>query len=69
MITARAVPTPGNTPNRTGEPTQADRPRLKIKLEGNRGNAFHPELTQVRADSVAKGNALPVLPNPGVGVR
>jgi hypothetical protein len=42
---------------------------LPLNLEGNSRNAFHPELTHVRARGVAQANALPVLANPGVGGR
>jgi hypothetical protein len=38
---------------------------LPLNLEGNGHNAFHPELTRVRALAVAEANALPVVPNPG----
>jgi hypothetical protein len=42
---------------------------LPLNLDGNSRNAFHPELTRVRRDAVASANALPVVPNPGVGGR
>ena len=42
---------------------------LPLNLEGNSRNAFHAELTQVRARCVAQANALSVVPNPGVGGR
>lgn len=42
---------------------------LPLNLEGNSRNAFHAELTRVRSDRVAVANALPVIPNPGVGGR
>jgi hypothetical protein len=42
---------------------------LPLNLDGNSRNAFHAELTRVRKDAVAAANALPVVPNPGVGGR
>jgi hypothetical protein len=42
---------------------------LPLNLDGNSRNAFHPELTRVRRVAVASANALPVVPNPGVGGR
>jgi hypothetical protein len=42
---------------------------LPLNLEGNSRNLFHPVLTQRRARCVAEANALPLLPNPGVGGR
>jgi hypothetical protein len=42
---------------------------LPLNLEGNSRNQFHPILTQARVRCVAEANALPVLPNPGVGGR
>ena len=42
---------------------------LPLNLDGNRRNAFHAELSQIRARCVAQANALPILPNPGVGGR
>lgn len=42
---------------------------LLLNLEGNSRNQFHQILTQARARCVAEANALPVLPNPGVGGR
>ncbi|MCU1591966.1 MAG: hypothetical protein JWP11_3222 [Frankiales bacterium] len=40
---------------------------LPLNLEGNARNAFHTELSGVRARSVSRANALPVVPNPGAG--
>jgi hypothetical protein len=42
---------------------------LPLNLDGNSRNVFHPELTRVRRDAVATANALPVVPNTGVGGR
>ncbi|MCW2899286.1 MAG: hypothetical protein JWO67_1551 [Streptosporangiaceae bacterium] len=42
---------------------------LPLNLDGNSRNAFHPELTRVRRESVAAANLLPIVPNPGVGGR
>ncbi|MGY1829009.1 GIY-YIG nuclease family protein [Geodermatophilus sp. SYSU D01180] len=42
---------------------------LPLNLDGNSRNAFHVELTRVRKQCVAAADALPVLPNPGVGGR
>ena len=42
---------------------------LPLNLEGNSRNLFHQILTQIRVRCVAQANALPVLPNPGVGGR
>ena len=42
---------------------------LPLNLMGNARNAFHPELTRVRARAVARAKAPPILPNPGVGGR
>ena len=42
---------------------------LPLNLEGNSRNQFHQVLTQARARCVAHANALPVLPNPGIGGR
>jgi hypothetical protein len=42
---------------------------LPLNLDGNSRNVFHMELTRVRRDAVASANALPVVPNPGVGGR
>ena len=42
---------------------------LPLNLQGNGRNRFHPLLTEVRSGCVARANALPVLPNPGVGGR
>jgi hypothetical protein len=42
---------------------------LPLNLEGNIGHRFHPELTQARARCVAQANALPILPNTGLGGR
>ncbi|MGY1823282.1 GIY-YIG nuclease family protein [Geodermatophilus sp. SYSU D00079] len=42
---------------------------LPLNLDGNNHNAFHPQLTMVRKEAVAAANALPVVPNPGVGGR
>lgn len=40
---------------------------LPLNLEGNSRDLFHPELARARARCVARANALPVLPNPGIG--
>jgi hypothetical protein len=42
---------------------------LPLNLDGNSRNAFHPELTRIRKQAVVSANALPVVPNPGVGGR
>jgi hypothetical protein len=42
---------------------------LPLNLEGNSRNQFHQVLTLTRARCVAQANALPVLPNPGIGGR
>jgi hypothetical protein len=42
---------------------------LPLNLEGNSRNLFHQILAQARVRCVAEANALPVLPNPGVGGR
>lgn len=42
---------------------------LPLNLVGNSRNRFHSVLTLARARCVAQANALPVLPNPGVGGR
>jgi hypothetical protein len=42
---------------------------LPLNLEGNSRNRFHQVLTQTRAQCVAQANALPVVPNPGIGGR
>ena len=42
---------------------------LPLNLDGNRRNAFHPELTRVRKDAVVTANLLPVVPNPKIGGR
>lgn len=42
---------------------------LPLNLEGNSRNLFHEILTRTRVRCVAEANALPVLPNPGVGGR
>ena len=42
---------------------------LPLNLMGNARNAFHPELTRVRARAVARAKAFPILPNPGAGGR
>ena len=42
---------------------------LPLNLEGNSRNQFHQVLTGARARCVAQAEALPVLPNPGVGGR
>jgi len=42
---------------------------VPLNLQGNSRNRFHPELTAARSKSVARANALPTLPNPGVGGR
>jgi hypothetical protein len=42
---------------------------LPLNLEGNSRNQFHQVLTGARARCVAQADALPVLPNPGVGGR
>jgi hypothetical protein len=42
---------------------------VPLNLDGNSRNAFHPELTRIRREAVASANALPVVPNPGVGGR
>jgi hypothetical protein len=42
---------------------------LPLNLAGNSRNRFHQVLTQTRARCVAQANALPVLPNPGIGGR
>jgi hypothetical protein len=42
---------------------------LPLNLEGNSRNRFHQVFTQTRAQCVARANALPVLPNPGIGGR
>ena len=42
---------------------------LPLNLEGNTGHRFHPELTQARTRCAAQANALPVLPNTGLGGR
>jgi hypothetical protein len=42
---------------------------LPLNLDGNGHNAFHPELTRVRSEAVVAANALPIVPNPGVGGR
>ena len=42
---------------------------LPLSLESNSRNAFHAELSRVRAGCVAQANALPVVTNPGVGGR
>jgi hypothetical protein len=42
---------------------------LPLNLDGNARNPLHPVLTQVRARCVRGADALPVLPNPGIGGR
>ena len=42
---------------------------VPLNLEGNRRNRFHAELSRVRARCVFEANALPAVPNPGVGGR
>lgn len=38
---------------------------VPLNLQGNARNAFHPILTRVRSEAVARARALPVLPSPG----
>jgi hypothetical protein len=42
---------------------------IPLNLDGNKHNAFHPQLTAMRAASVARARKLPVVANPGVGGR
>jgi hypothetical protein len=42
---------------------------LPLNLEANSRNRFHQVLTQTRARCVAQANALPVMPDPGIGGR
>ena len=42
---------------------------LPLNLQNNNRNRFHTELTAARSRCVARANALPVLPNPGIGGR
>ncbi len=42
---------------------------VPLNLEGNSGNAFHSALSEVRRRAVVTADALPVVPNPGVGGR
>lgn len=42
---------------------------LPLNLEDNSRNHFHQILTQTRMRCAAQANALPVVPNPGVGGR
>jgi GIY-YIG catalytic domain len=42
---------------------------LPLNLEGNSHNRLHQVLTQARAQCVTQADALPVLPNPGIGGR
>jgi hypothetical protein len=42
---------------------------LPLNLQGNSQNAFHANLSEARFRCVAEANALPVVPNPGVGGR
>ena len=40
---------------------------LPLNLDGNSRHQFHPILSQIRRTCVAQANALPVVPNPGIG--
>lgn len=40
---------------------------LPLNLDGNSRHQFHPVLSQIRRTCVAEANALPVVPNPGIG--
>lgn len=42
---------------------------VPLNLDGNKHNAFYPELVDLRAKAVARARALPVIPNRGVGGR
>jgi hypothetical protein len=42
---------------------------LPLNLEGNSRNEFHQVLIQARARCASEANALPALPNPGIGGR
>lgn len=42
---------------------------LPLNLDQNKHNAFHAALTAVREQAKRHADALPILPNPGVGGR
>ena len=42
---------------------------LPLNLGGNSRQQFYPILSQIRRTCVAQANALPVVPNPGIGGR
>jgi hypothetical protein len=42
---------------------------VPLNLDGNKHNVFHPQLTAIRAASVARARELPVVANPGSGGR